>query len=65
MGDGKSEKCLILAELELDTCWDRHPCSSAGEHRHAVRLHRVKVHLAVAIVAVPQAHPGQGWPVVI
>ena len=28
MGDGKSERCLMLAELELDTCWDRHPCSS-------------------------------------
>ena len=28
MGDGKSERCLTLAELELDTCWDQHPCSS-------------------------------------
>ena len=28
VGDGKSESCLTLAELELDTCWDRHPCSS-------------------------------------
>ena len=30
VGDGKSERCLMLAELELDTCWDRHPCSSVG-----------------------------------
>ena len=29
VGDGKSERCLTLVELELDTCWDRHPCSSA------------------------------------
>ena len=29
VGDGKSERCLTLAELELDMCWDRHPCSSA------------------------------------
>ena len=29
MGDGKSERCLTLVELELDTCWDQHPCSSA------------------------------------
>ena len=28
MGDSKSERCLMLAELELDTCWDWHPCSS-------------------------------------
>ena len=28
MGDGKSERCLMLVELELDTCWDRHPCLS-------------------------------------
>ena len=28
MGDGKSERCLTLVELELDTCWDWHPCSS-------------------------------------
>ena len=31
MGDGKSERCLTLAELELDTCWDWHPCSSLEE----------------------------------
>ena len=29
MGDGKSERCLTLAELELDMCWDWHPCSSS------------------------------------
>ena len=29
VGDGKSERCLMLAELELDTCWDWHPCLSA------------------------------------
>ena len=29
VGDGKNERCLTLVELELDTCWDRHPCSSA------------------------------------
>ena len=28
VGDGKSERYLTLAELELDMCWDRHPCSS-------------------------------------
>ena len=28
MGDGKSERCLMLVELELDTCQDWHPCSS-------------------------------------
>ena len=28
MGDGKSERCVMLVELELDTCWDQHPCSS-------------------------------------
>ena len=28
VGDGKSKGCLMLAELELDTCWDQHPCSS-------------------------------------
>ena len=28
MGDGKSKRCLTLVELELDTCWDWHPCSS-------------------------------------
>ena len=28
VGAGKSERCLTLAELELDMCWDRHPCSS-------------------------------------
>ena len=28
MGDGKSKRCLMLVELELDTCWDWHPCSS-------------------------------------
>ena len=32
MGDGKSERCLMLAELELDTCWDRHPCLSPCMH---------------------------------
>ena len=30
-GDGKSKGYLMLAELELDTCQDRHPCSSVGE----------------------------------
>ena len=29
VGDGKSKRCLTLAELELDTCWDQHPCSSS------------------------------------
>ena len=28
-GDSKSKECLILAELELDTCQDQHPCSSS------------------------------------
>ena len=28
VGDGKSERCLMLVELELDRCWDQHPCSS-------------------------------------
>ena len=28
VGDGKSKRCLTPVELELDTCWDRHPCSS-------------------------------------
>ena len=27
-GDGKSKRYLMLAELELDTCQDQHPCSS-------------------------------------
>ena len=31
VGDGKSERCLTLVELELDTCWDRHPCSSPAD----------------------------------
>ena len=30
VGARKSERCLMLAELELDTCWDQHPCSSVG-----------------------------------
>ena len=30
-GDGKSKGCLMLAELELDTCQDWPPCSSAEE----------------------------------
>ena len=29
MGDGKSERCLTLVELELYTCWNQHPCLSA------------------------------------
>ena len=29
VSDGKSERCLMLAELELDTCWDQHPCLSS------------------------------------
>ena len=42
MGDGKSERCLMLAELELDMCWDWHPCSSAvlpiagGKHSNSL-----------------------------
>ena len=32
VGDCKSERCLTLVELELDTCWDQHPCSSAWPH---------------------------------
>ena len=31
VGDGKSKRCLMLVELELDRCWDRHPCSSTVE----------------------------------
>ena len=31
MGDGKSKRCLMLVELELDTCQDQHPCSSTGD----------------------------------
>ena len=41
VGDGKSERCLMLAELELDTCWDRHPCSSSGatyKHRLGINI---------------------------
>ena len=38
MGECKSERCLTLAELELDTCWDWHPCSSTQDtmntHKH-------------------------------
>ena len=29
-GDGISKGCLTLAELELDTYQDQHPCSSMG-----------------------------------
>ena len=29
-GDGKSKRCLMLVELELDTCWDWHPCLSSS-----------------------------------
>ena len=29
VGDGKSKRCLTLAESELDTCWDWHPCLSS------------------------------------
>ena len=31
VGDGKSKGCLMLAELEFDTCWDWHPCLSMGQ----------------------------------
>ena len=27
-GDGKSKRCLMLVELELNTCQDWHPCLS-------------------------------------
>ena len=28
VSDGKSKGCLMLVELELETCWDWHPCLS-------------------------------------
>ena len=39
----------------------QHACA----HLHTVHLHGVKVHLAVVVVAIPWAHPGQGQPAVI
>ena len=46
VGDGKSERCLTLAELELDTCWDRHPCSSAQHISWSHTLLRTSGYLA-------------------
>ena len=38
VGDGKSKRCLMLVELELDTCCDWHLCLSTGGCRYRYGL---------------------------
>ena len=65
MGDGKSERCLTLAELELDTCWDQHPCLSPCGTGFLRRVkHPTAVHSAyirsLVVLAPADHHQGGG-----